>query len=412
MPLRLRRGTDAERLSITPAVGEPIYTTDTKKLYIGDGTTTGGIEVTSESSGGGLVDVISDTTPQLGGDLDLNANNIVGTGNINIDGTITATGNINLGDSTEDSLNLTGLINSNVTPSTNELYNIGSDTLRWNNIYGTNVFGDVNGNLVSNDSTILVNSLTKDIISRDIIATGTITGLLEGDVQGSLIAEDSTVIFNSTTKDFIIGKVVSDLPNDADLESPINFGEEGGATTSLRVFSGKGDGLHINGFLNTLGTAPVIRVFSAREGAGGEKETLQIGDQTTALIAEAYDGTSYQGVGAVGTFISGINGNSGELEGGAGFIIPKPETNGTEFQEFTALADGSFNSPVSVNSPEVKTDALYTQDGNTQITDSSGNIVNLAFTGETGNTPVDTGTVDTWLEVSVNGTTKYIPLYA
>ena len=46
MTLRTRRGTEAQRLTITPLEGEPIYTTDTKKLYIGDGTTVGGVEVT------------------------------------------------------------------------------------------------------------------------------------------------------------------------------------------------------------------------------------------------------------------------------------------------------------------------------------------------------------------------------
>ena len=47
MALRLRRGTNAERQLITPAAGELIYTTDTKALYIGDGTTTGGVVAVS-----------------------------------------------------------------------------------------------------------------------------------------------------------------------------------------------------------------------------------------------------------------------------------------------------------------------------------------------------------------------------
>jgi len=53
MSLKIRRGTDAERLTITPAEGELIYTTDTKELYIGDGSTVGGNLVTSEGGGGG-----------------------------------------------------------------------------------------------------------------------------------------------------------------------------------------------------------------------------------------------------------------------------------------------------------------------------------------------------------------------
>ena len=45
MALRLRRGTNAERQLITPLQGELIYTTDTKALFIGDGTTVGGVLV-------------------------------------------------------------------------------------------------------------------------------------------------------------------------------------------------------------------------------------------------------------------------------------------------------------------------------------------------------------------------------
>jgi hypothetical protein len=43
--IRLRRGTDAERLTVIFADGEPVYTTDTHKLFMGDGATLGGIEV-------------------------------------------------------------------------------------------------------------------------------------------------------------------------------------------------------------------------------------------------------------------------------------------------------------------------------------------------------------------------------
>jgi hypothetical protein len=38
----------------------------------------------------GITDVVSDTTPQLGGNLDLNSNNITGTGNVNVTGIVTA----------------------------------------------------------------------------------------------------------------------------------------------------------------------------------------------------------------------------------------------------------------------------------------------------------------------------------
>ncbi len=42
--IRLRRGLEADRTTITPAEGEMIYTTDTNSLYIGDGSTAGGVK--------------------------------------------------------------------------------------------------------------------------------------------------------------------------------------------------------------------------------------------------------------------------------------------------------------------------------------------------------------------------------
>lgn len=47
MALQFRKVREADRLTITPVAGEPIYTIDTKKLYIGDGVTVGGVNVVS-----------------------------------------------------------------------------------------------------------------------------------------------------------------------------------------------------------------------------------------------------------------------------------------------------------------------------------------------------------------------------
>ena len=59
MAFQLRRGTNAQRLGLTPLQGELIYTTDTKALYVGDGTTAGG---TSVGGGGGGATDLNDLT--------------------------------------------------------------------------------------------------------------------------------------------------------------------------------------------------------------------------------------------------------------------------------------------------------------------------------------------------------------
>ena len=65
MALQIRRGTDAERLAIIPLQGELIFTTDNKEVFVGDGTTVGGVGITGSGGGGGgsgTVTAVSVTT--------------------------------------------------------------------------------------------------------------------------------------------------------------------------------------------------------------------------------------------------------------------------------------------------------------------------------------------------------------
>jgi len=52
MALRIRRGLETDRTSVTPDEGEFLYVTDTGLLYIGDGTTAGGNLVAGGGGGG------------------------------------------------------------------------------------------------------------------------------------------------------------------------------------------------------------------------------------------------------------------------------------------------------------------------------------------------------------------------
>ena len=54
MSLRIRRGTDAQRQTLTFDQGEIVFTTDTKKVYVGDGITAGGNNILATSAGVGV----------------------------------------------------------------------------------------------------------------------------------------------------------------------------------------------------------------------------------------------------------------------------------------------------------------------------------------------------------------------
>lgn len=66
MALRLRRGTNAQRQTITPVEGELVFTTDTKQLFVGDGTTVGGNSVSAPvTSVNGQTGTVSLTTNEV-----------------------------------------------------------------------------------------------------------------------------------------------------------------------------------------------------------------------------------------------------------------------------------------------------------------------------------------------------------
>ena len=57
MALKLRRGLSTDRTTVTPAEGELLYTTDTKLVYVGDGSTAGGNVISSGSGSGPTYDL-------------------------------------------------------------------------------------------------------------------------------------------------------------------------------------------------------------------------------------------------------------------------------------------------------------------------------------------------------------------
>ena len=75
--------------------GSALSTSATTINFVGSGVVASGTgatkTITIAGGSGGLSDIVNDTSPQLGGNLDLNSNNITGTGDIGLTGDITIT---------------------------------------------------------------------------------------------------------------------------------------------------------------------------------------------------------------------------------------------------------------------------------------------------------------------------------
>ena len=257
MALRLRRGTDIERLQITPESGELIFVTDQELLYIGDGTTPGGIIVSG--GGTGLSSLVDDLSPQLGGDLELNTwnitgpgaigatgspvsavhattinidtltnetqpeitlgsnlnlgtNNIVGTGDITIDGSLTVTGNIDFSGVTITLDQLTNVEVGSAAEGNVLAYDAALELWTPVAVDGAGVVGGSSYNigLTANDTSVLVDPATKthygnfygSLYSEDgtlIVDTNAGFESFNGNVFGSVIGDDSTILVDKST---------------------------------------------------------------------------------------------------------------------------------------------------------------------------------------------------------------------
>lgn len=209
MALRLRRGTNAERLLITPVEGELIYTTDTKLLYVGDGSTAGGTLVTGSGGGGGATSLEDLIDTDVVGALDNQVLTWIASTSKWEPTTIPGAGAIDLADLADVFL-----------PSPEYEQVIYFDGLNWRagNVQNLISYGsDLTINIVGEDSTRLVdvtnNTLTGDLtgnVTGDLfdpegiaivdhnlrLLVGNVNGNVTGDLQGSVFGADSTMLVN------------------------------------------------------------------------------------------------------------------------------------------------------------------------------------------------------------------------
>lgn len=421
MALRLRRGTDAERGTITPLSGELIYTTDTGKLYVGDGTTLGGNLVGPVAASS--YDVINDLTPQLGGDLDLNGSDIIGTGNINITGTITATGSINLGDGAEDNIIVGGVITSSLTPGTSDAYDLGSAANRWRQLH-------VNG--VAVDGHIEALSINADLIDDgSVVAFNSATGLFTGDLQGNILAGDSSIIVNSNTGEFT-GNLTGNTTG-------YHTGDVSGSVftnNSTLVIDGNFGSIHPN----RIYTSTFLRITDETPATTNTIQ-MESQDQFTALQIVRNSASDISGSNLrYGQIRFGRNDSNGLLSTGIisanrDFVWIGHTTSGSVSDaDIVAISNQRFGigTVTPVATLDVQGDAVITGDvtaaafKGTFVADDSAIIIdgtsgslltaNIDVVGSVAGTPSvgagDLPSVNEWLQVTVNGNTRYIPLYA
>ena len=389
MSLRIRRGTDGQRQGITFDLGEIAYTTDTKKLYVGDGVSPGGNNVLEATAGIGLswnagteqmdVDGTGLTTSNIveGTNLyftpdraqDQAAALFTHAGHTAISfiyddsaGKITATvsldgvGIANVQADTDPHLGGDLVLNSHSITGTGGIDITG-------NITSTSISADLGGDLGLNSYDItgtgninIIGAITATSISADlggdlglnshditgtgnINITGGITGgtlTLSGDITSTIVGEsyqDNLVIVGSNAS-----------PATLLITSHYRIMESFSALDTIDVNE---PGIHINVCRGTI----------------GEPTALEDGNILTGIVVNGFDGTVYDTVASITTTIDGTVSSGvmpGNLRLGVGNFVSSPTT--VKYYDFDFY--GGFTMPVLTAAPvSPKTAATYVADG-------------------------------------------------
>lgn len=268
MALRLRRGTDAERLLITPVEGELIYTTDTKLLYVGDGTTVGGIIATGQGGqGDGSLAGLTDTAVagvSDGQQLIWNA----GLGRwVPADKILNSLTDVDVTGATDDQV-LTW--DSGISTWVAADLPIGATEL--SELSDVDTLGVFTGDLLAYDGVEWVARSLNEIIDPNT----PIFADFNGDLRGSVIGDDSTLLVDSET-----GKIFADIE-----------------TNQLVV---KNEFESVAEFRSISGEDISFIDVNVNNGTFESPTTLAAGDSGGGIRSKSWDGTQYKMNMAIGS---------------------------------------------------------------------------------------------------------------
>ena len=293
MPLQIRRGTDAERLAMTQplAQGELLFvsTPGAERLYIGNGSTLGGIQITGYTNadakdaaaasftGGthsGITFTYNTATDLISANVDLS--NYQGTLRADaFKGSVFADDSTLLVDAVSGTIvgpvtgNLTGNVTGNLTGNVtgNVVGNITGNTTGYHT-------GDVKGSVFADDSTMLVDAVSSTISATSI--TGNIFTNLIDSANSSAITFTPAVLFNSdvTVENELFANLVGNVTGNIIGNIQGNVASSTGATiidAANSTFNGSSVNIEANGTITSTGavfTDIPFLVFSSVEPTG------------------------------------------------------------------------------------------------------------------------------------------------
>jgi hypothetical protein len=267
--------------------------------------------------------------------------------------------------------------------SAEQNFNINADTLNFSSVTNTTF----NGGFTVND--------------------GLINAALNGDVTGSVFGQDSSLLVDAVNNTLVLeSNSTLDLKEDpaATMDSGTMYFTSARARQAVGAADNGGDGSfsynsETGVFEYTGPNASEVRSHFS-EGVGVDIDTasgeISIGQSvnTTDDVEFASVTSDFTGIFRAADSSILVDSESGTLSG---------TLNGNLIGTVSGVLDGEVKGSVFGDDSALLVDGI------------NGEIVapirDLQVNGETGNVPSDTTIVDSWLEIEVNGATKYFPLY-
>lgn len=257
-----------KKISQLTAKGSKIEATDLLEIS----QFTGGIYVSKSVTGSNLMEVSLDTSPQLGGDLDINGNKIISTSNGNISIQPNGTGAVLIGGNSTQATELRFLEDSD--NGSNYVALRSSNTLASNTTYTLPTADGSSGQVLSTNGSGTLSWATAGggglTVGTTAISSGTVGRILfEG--TGNVLQEDAALFWDNTNKRLGIGATPSSTVR-LDIRAQSSLSTD----TSIRVrrSDDAGDQLQFlcNGVLN-IGQAPAAsaqgHIFNINNGGSG-----------------------------------------------------------------------------------------------------------------------------------------------
>ena len=199
-------------LQLKNGLGLDIQSTGTLNVNSGATTLGGNLTVTGITSLNGNTNIQADLSIGAGGGVNFSVGG--STGNIATNGSLTVSGNTDIGTSTTDSLTINSVVDSDIIPSgTGATYNLGSSAQKWGTVHCTAITGPT-----SFAATNLSGNLT-----------GNVTGNVTGDLTGN--ADTATTLQSARN----IGGVSFNGSQDIDLPGVNTAGNQNTSGTATQA---------------------------------------------------------------------------------------------------------------------------------------------------------------------------------